>query len=304
MLAYAAVSGFPVAVWMVRNLLLTGLTTNRTLLFHPIGRTKLSEAVHALAGLALPDEITFRLRLALTLVAIAGLGLYWLRTWLRSGRPVPQAWDSTSQLAGLLALHAVLYGCLLLVSLSFLDASTRLDDRILSPFWLLIILLAGLGAGRWLTGPSRATWARWTIAVVGLGLVASGGVRLWDQARAAYNHGLGFNSRSWVTSPTVAWVETLPSNASLTSNEAFPLYYLTGRPVYWAPEAIDPVKGEARPGLPADLQGMRDRLASPEAYLVIFHPDSLRVEMPPLAELTQDLRTVLETRDAMVYAGR
>jgi len=236
--------------------------------------------------------------------AIAGLGLYWLRTWLRSSRPGHRAWDAASKLAGVLALHAVLYGCLLLVSLSFLDASTRLDDRILSPLWLLAILLAGAGLGRWLSGPSRPARARWTIVVVGLGLVTSGGFRLWDQAHSAYSGGLGFNSQSWVTSPTVAWVETLPSNASLTSNEAFPLYYLTGRPVYWAPEAIDPVKDEPRADLPDELAAMHTRLASPDAYLVIFHPHSLRVEMPPLAELTQGLRMVLETKDATAYAGR
>jgi len=304
LLVYAVVSGVPVAAWMIRNLLLTGLTTNRTLLFHPIGRAKLSEAAHALAGFVLPQEMAFGLRLGLTVLAIVGLGLYWLRIWLRSNCPLPHGWDTNSKLAIILALHAVLYGCLLLVSLSFLDASTRLDDRILSPLWLLAILLAGAGLGRWLSGPRRPSWVNWTMAVVCLGLAASGGARLWNQAGAAYIRGLGFNSRSWVTSPAVAWVEALPSSASLTSNEAFPLYYLTGRPVYWAPEAIDPVKGGPRADYPEELAAMRTRLESTDAFLVIFHPDSLRVEMPPLTELTQGLTPVVETRDARVYAGR
>ncbi len=82
------------------------------------------------------------------------------------------------------------------------------------------------------------------------------------------------------------------------------MYYLTGRPVYWAPEAIDPVKGEPRLDLGAELEAMRARLSADDAYLVIFHPDSLRVEMPPLADLTQGLQPVLKTSDAVVYSGR
>ncbi len=304
MLGYGAVSGLPAAIWMTRNILLTGLTTNRTLLFHPLGRAKLSEAAHALAGLVLPEGVAFWLRLALTLAAITALGFFWLLTWLRAERPLPRAWDAASQLAGVLAVHAFLYGGLLLVSLSFLDASTRLDDRILSPLWLTTLVLAGLALGRWLSAGVRSAWAKWVVAVLGLGLVFSGSMRTWDQAQSAYASGLGFNSRGWVTSPTVAWVRALDPSASLTSNEAFPLYYLTGRPVYWAPEAIDPVKGEPRADLADELDAMRTRLASPDAYLVIFHPDSLRVEMPPLAELTQDLLPVLKTSDAVVYSGR
>ena len=49
---------------------------------------------------------------------------------------------------------------------------------------------------------------------------------------------------------------------------------------------------------------MRARLESKDAFLVIFHPDRLRAEMPPLTELTQGLTPVVETRDARVYAGR
>lgn len=304
MCAYGMGSALPALAWMTRNILLTGMTTNRTLVFHPLGRAKLSEAAHTLAGLALPDGISVWLRLAVALIALAGLLFYWLRAWWRSARTAPIAWDGASRLAGIFSLHAVIYAGLLVVSLSFLDASTRLDDRILSPLWLLVILLAGLAAGRWLSAGGQPNWTRWTLAAFGVGLVLTASLRTYSQASSGFDHGLGFNSRAWVTSPTVAWVQSLDPSASITSNEAFPLYYLTGRPVYWAPEAIDPVKGEPRSDLKDELDAMQARLAAGNAYLVIFHPDKLRFEMPPIETLTAGLQPILKTADAVVYSGK
>ncbi len=170
MCVYGVGSAIPALVWMVRNILLTGMTTNRTLLFHPIGRDKLSEAAHTLASLALPDGLAFRLRLAVTLIALAALAFLLVEGMVAGPkRPAPAAWDGASQLAGVFVLHAFIYTALLVVSLSFLDASTRLDDRILSPIWLLIIVLAGLGAGRWLSAGARPVWPRWALAAVWVG---------------------------------------------------------------------------------------------------------------------------------------
>jgi hypothetical protein len=301
---YAGLGALPVLAWMTRNALLTGLTTNRILIFHPLGRAKLSEAAHALASFILPDGISFWLRFVIMLVGLACLAVYWLRAFWTAERRRVRSWDAPTQLAGVLILHALVYASLLSVSLSFFDASTRLDERILSPLWLVAILLAGLLGARWAGGARPSEWPRVMASGIFVGVVALGGARSLTTARTAHANGLGFNSRGWVTSPTVAWVEALDVDASLTSNEAFPLYYRTGRPVYWAPEAIDPVKGEPRADLQDALEAMRARLRQPDAYLVIFHPDHLRVEMPPQADLTDGLTQVQTTSDAVIYTGQ
>lgn len=300
-LVFGGLACLPVLAWGVRNILLTGAGANRTVIFHPVGRDKLSQAAHTLADFVLPSAVPFRLRL-LIMVGVVGLvALVWLRTWLRAGWRRPGEWEAPARLAGVLTLHAALYLVLVFASLTWFDASTPLDARILSPLLVSLVLLAVLAAWEWLSHRPRARWlagGAWLVVLVVVAFSCFGTV---DWARHAFQRGLGFNSRSWVESPTVAWVRTLDAAAVLTSNEAFPLTYLTGRPVYWAPEAIDPVKGGPRAEFEADLMAMRSHLDEGDSYLVIFHPGSLRPEMPPLATLIDGLRLLLETPDAAVY---
>ncbi len=300
-MVFAVAAGLPVLLWGVRNVLLTGAGANRTLIIHPLGRDKLSQAAHTLADFMLPASMPFRLRLVIMLGVVVLVAVVWFRVWLRAGWRRPGDWEAPARLAGVLTLHAALYLVLVFASLTWFDASTPLDARILSPVLVSLVLLSVLAAWEWLNHRPRSRWlagGAWLAVLIVLAFNSFGTV---DWARRAYQRGLGFNSRSWVESPTVAWVRTLDAAAVLTSNEAFPLTYLTGRPVYWAPEAIDPVKGGPRPEFEADLLAMRSHLDEGDSYLVIFHPGSLRPEMPPLATLIDGLRLLLETPDAAIY---
>lgn len=302
--AFVAIGVLPALAWMIRNSILTGVATNRTLIFHPVGRSTLALGAHSLAAWLFPDRLPFRLNLLMFTSILVLLAVYWALSWLRAGAQDPKGWDRPSQLAGVLTLHAVAYAGLLFVSLTFFDASTPLSTRILSPLLVTFMPVLIMTVWHWRrtrTGGNLAV----SVAALGLGvLLISGGLQTWAQAKRDMRSGLGFNSLSWVRSPTIAWVRELNPDAVLTSNEAFPVYYLTGRPVYAAPEAIDPVKAETRPSFHSDLEAMRERLRMPDSYLVVFHPDQLRPELPPLSVLTQGLNTVVRTPDALILAGR
>jgi hypothetical protein len=299
--AFAFGAGLPVLIWGIRNTLLTGAGANRILIFHAVGRDKLSQAAHTLADFVLPSSIPFGWRFSIMLTVVLWVALFWMRAWLSAGWRRPGAWEAPARLAGVLAMHAALYLVLVFASLTWLDASTPLDARILSPLLVSLIVLSVLAVHTWLRRLPGRHWAAWAAALVCLAVIGFNGMGTLDWEQSAVQRGLGFNSRNWVQSPTVAWVRDLDPAAVLTSNEAFPLTYLTGRPVYWAPEAIDPVKGGPRPGFQADLRAMRDHLAAQDSYLVIFHPQSLRPELPPLAALTQGLSLLLKTPDAAIY---
>ena len=301
--AFGSLGVLPVIIWMGRNLILTGSTTNRVLLYHPLGRDKVSEAAHTVAGWILPASLPFRLSLVVTLLILAVLALYVGRSWWNAGLRGGPAWEPRHRLLGVLALHGMIYGALLVVSLTFLDASTRLDDRILSPIYLVLLMAFVLAGELWLAELKGRAWTRIVLVVILAGVLAVSVPSSLAVVRASADHGLGFNSRGWVAPPTVAWLESQQPGGAVYSNEAFPLYYLTGRPIYWAPEAVDPVKGEPRPQLEADLALMRERLREPGSYLIIFHPGHLRAEMPPLVDLTEGLTLLEKTSDAEIYVA-
>jgi hypothetical protein len=204
-------------------------------------------------------------------------------------------------LAAVLSLHASFYTGMVLVSLLLFDASTRLNERILSPLLLLFLLMIVLTLWSGIRSMGSPMWGRALVVLALVGALLSQGGMTLKQIRAAHTDGLGFNARHWVLSPTVAWIRSLPPNAVLVSNESFPIYFLTGRPAYGVPERLDPVKGQIRQDFPNALEAMRGQLQKPDAYLVVFHPDSLRVELPPLDVLAQGLQVRLKTGDAIVY---
>jgi hypothetical protein len=66
---------------------------------------------------------------------------------------------------------------------------------------------------------------------------------------------------------------------------------------------LDAVTNAPLPGYPEALQSMRDRIASGEAVLVLFQPDSIPPDMAPLEDLTRGLRTIYTFPDGVIYGS-
>jgi hypothetical protein len=120
----------------------------------------------------------------------------------------------------------------------------------------------------------------------------------------ASRQGLGFMSPAWRDSETVALTQQLPAGLRLYSNEAFPIYFLTGKPVSWVPERVDPVKGAERVGYRDELAAMRAEIEAGSAALILVHPESLRPELPSLEELIPGWQPTVRASDGMVFLGQ
>ncbi|MEI2692511.1 MAG: glycosyltransferase family 39 protein [Anaerolineae bacterium] len=190
---FAGLALLPMALWTVRNLAVADTAAARVLAWHPAGRAHLWQALYTVAGwLHVPDRAPNWLRLGL-LLAVAGMALaaavlMW-RT--RPARQVPA-------FVKLLALLIPLYSAFLAASISLLDASTPLDDRILTPLYVAIHLPGALCRRRAAAGrnPPPALAGRAGYAV------AAAGRRIVDQRR-----GLGrrrLPPRHWLLQPGLA----------------------------------------------------------------------------------------------------
>lgn len=279
--------------WSARNLALTGSISNRVFGFHAITRATLRQAADTVSAWLLPESVDLRVRLVVfSLAMLAGAAL---------AAKVFRSADADTTGRGRRFLIAVvvfsgLYAAGLGTSLLFFDASTRLTDRILSPLHTGLLL----GAAVWVAHlPRKWCWA------AGLLLLVLGTSYLWgsyDLLAEARAGGRGFNTNTWRSSETIAWVSRLPAGTLVYSNEAFPIQFLTGIPAYWVPERIDSVKGIPRPDYQDQLQEMRNRLRESGSVLVIFTGGHYRVELPPLEELTEGLVRVGETSDGLLFA--
>ena len=166
----------------------------------------LFEAAKNLLTWLAPDDLLAaapifgRLLSLASLLLLPGL-LAWLVWRALPGRTTA---PGTSTLAWSLALQVPVYLGFLVVSLTLFDASTPLNERILSPAYLALLVLfaGGLGwAWRWLVERKRRL--RW--AVVGIALLAAA-FSLVDgisAVRQLGSDGQGFAHSGWQESPAI-----------------------------------------------------------------------------------------------------
>lgn len=297
---FAALSLAAPAGWFAHNLALVGSPTNRGLQFHLPDSSKLQDALEAFSLWLLPGRVPAPLRLGLAAAVIMGLlalTIVFLGKGPLSGERRPVPW-----IAGWLLL---VYPLSILASLSLLDASTPLDDRILSPLLaagLVLGICAAQGAlSRTLTvRPARVIIG--TILASFVVLTAARGVGKVLQLRA---DGQGYAGRGWRDSQLVGWVREHAEEGPIYSNELDALYLLTGRQAFQVPIRWDPVRAAPREDYEKQLAAMRERIARQGAVLVLF--DTLAEQqgaLPSEAELVSGLRVIVRASDGVVYAAR
>ncbi|MEJ2563214.1 MAG: hypothetical protein P8Z42_11055 [Anaerolineales bacterium] len=286
----------PMALWMARNLILTGSLTNRTLIFHPPQPAKLKQFIATVVGWVSPFRLTAAGTILILLGFAALLGMLPYRSWKRR-RSAP---DPVFVFSGTAVLFALLYLASLAFSVTFFDASTPFDDRILSPLYVVFLLLVVLATHQTLAG-HRAWTALAAIMLVLLAVVQAPGA--WRQLTTLREEGIGFTSRAWQESETIAWVDSLPGKATIYSNEKSAIDFLTPQRAYAIPEKTDPVKAELRDYYEESMQTMRERLSATDGYLIVFHAGRLRAGMPTLGEITAGFELVSVFDDTRVYAA-
>lgn len=295
---FASISLLPGILWQIRNLRLTGVAANRVLGWHPLDFAKLKEAGATLASWA-PVEL-FSLEVRAVLVGLFALVVGWFG--LRSVRlhSADPAGTEARSLLSLTGIHALTYVALLVISISVFDASTRLDSRALSPLFLLGILTACVIG--WKFSASRGSrLSRVAAAGITAALAVAYGIRSVNLLQDSATNGLGFSSDGWRTSETIRLVALLDPQLLVYSNEALPVYFLSGHPAYSVPEMVDPVKASLRADFPALFNDMRRQLATGQAVLVLFHPETLPSVLPELELLTEGLAPVGVADDGIIY---
>jgi len=201
-----------------------------------------------------------------SLLLLPGL-LAWLvwRAW-----PRRVGASETPALVWSLALQVLVYLGFLVVSLTLFDASTPLDARILSPAYLLLLVLFAGGLGwtwQWLV--QRGNKWRWAVAVVALLIASLGLVDGTSAVQQLSMDGQGFAHSGWRESPAIQAVRELPS-VTLYSNKPTAIYLLTGRSAYITPTPTDAVTGLERENFMVDLAEMQGRVLEGEAVVVLF----------------------------------
>jgi hypothetical protein len=135
-------------------------------------------------------------------------------------------------------LVSACYAGVVLFSRLFADEGIPLDDRLLSPLFLLVSLgLAVAAASLWSASRSAMRWPAACALVVWM---AASGWRTAAEVAEARDGGWGYGSVDWRTSDLVRWLRAEGASYALFSNNPADVWFATGRRSWNLPETSDP----------------------------------------------------------------
>jgi 4-amino-4-deoxy-L-arabinose transferase-like glycosyltransferase len=292
-------------IWFLRNMLVAGNATNRTFEYHPITLDNILTGIYNFSQFLMPVE-TWRqsmTKAGLWGWILAGFGLVllvWLvmRIWQLNIHPECEPSQSLSLTTGLYGfgyLGAVLF------SMSFFDASTKFQPRILAPLYVcFLVLLVALGA--WL-------WQKRNLA----GKILVSGLVILTLAFSAYDSSLtvadfrtagqGYASWKWHDSLIMASLRNLPPDIAIYTNTTPAVYLVTGRSSRVLPTPIDPVDNHIRGDYEQNLVQMRSDLLLGKAVLALFDTSNLEdaLGVENVGSLTNGLSVVQKAQGDIIY---
>jgi hypothetical protein len=239
LLLLSIVGIFPLCIWILRNYLAAGAASVRTLAFHPITLEHLHQLIHSiLFYFWLPFEINLWLKICIALffaISFYKLVHYYYRRRLESCHE--------SYFSHILVIQALIfipsYILFLLVSISFFDAHTPLNTRILSPVYVFIVILfvpflineLKFRKNKLL----RVSLIVFITFVVFINIV--GGINTILDIR---NNGRGYTGRVWVHSESMSFISTLPPGVRIYSNGWDAIGFISDKLSKPLPVKIDP----------------------------------------------------------------
>lgn len=286
---FGVVSCAPVALWSIRNRLVTGGASDRQFAFHPLTVQQIVPGFSTAAQWLLLGKVRSDVRILafiVQVIVITSLTLYLLkrRTPLETGS---EEWQS--RLPRLLIIFVVFYAGLLIFTVTFFESDTVFDNRSLLPVHFALLILAplltrGLLAGVPKSGSLRLVFV--CLALLLAGSYAFRGARWLVQVQA---DGQGYASRAWKESATIAQIRKLPAGAPIYSNGFDAIYYLTGKRAQNIPEKIIHGTGRPNAGYEAERQRMSDDLQQHHGVVVYFRTLTERWFLPLESELKSEL---------------
>jgi hypothetical protein len=301
---YGTIAFVPNLIWYVRNYLLTGSLTNRVLTFHPVTQDKFIEGLLSISEWIMPGKAPVGLALGMVIFVAVMITFGFTLKFMDAKKANNNRDDiQRNPVLTVIFIYIIIYIALLLISLTFFDISTKLDNRILIPLYVMFLILSLISVQRILLISKVSLRKPLTLlsAMLFTLILAVYVFRTWDLVGVMRQEGIGYNSASWRSSEIVAVLRKLDSGAIIYSNEAFPLYYLMGISAYGIPEKFDPVKSEERDDFQHAMDIMRERLKYPNSALVVFHQGYLRQGMPTLDEIATGFVIAHESRDGVIF---
>lgn len=292
-----------ILAWSIRNRLLTDNATNRTLIYHPITTENIDILFYNISIFLMPIETwqRFFIRTAPLLSIITSVIVVPLLIWLvnKALRKFLKPQTETPELLSFVStLYIFGYLSSVILSMTFFDASTKFQLRILSPVYisLLIIFVYFL---HWLWNKQKHITIFIIICAFSLSVYGMN-----DTVAQLHRGGQGYASFQWYDSEAMDFLSALPKDTRIYTNQPGAVYLYTDRPSYVLPDLIDPVTGLPRAGYEKGVALLHEEVLAGNAVLALFKFGSEAEDVQTIyIQLSDGLFLAHDTHGDKIYSA-
>ena len=289
----------PLATWLLRNYLLTGSGTDRSVQYVAIATQEWQSTFNTLRSWVDPIRVVIKVNLLYMVILVIALGIAFF--FIR--RKASRSERIDTNLPMLLFLYAGIYLVLAVVSRLLFDPTIPLyEDRILYPFLTAVFFLVQYGLHlllKYLQGRSLllAVFMAGFLVIIVWGFVHSNSSAKFPYFRPAqpilqsHYNGLGLQFRPYLMEPFKKAVAQLPEGTLFFADDVERLYFYTGKPSSY----IDDLT-------PKDIKTLQVQLSKGSA-VVVFMASSPEKEQTLLDQLPQFTLVFKDDGGKAIYLG-
>jgi hypothetical protein len=296
------VSCLPISVWMISNLIVMQSATDRTFVIHPIGLDHIESLIETLYFFIFPVQAPEWIQSLLIFGICSAFLLSTFKILFQKNSIFKARGDSIRFILFSLCLTFFFTNIVfLIISISFFDAHTPLDFRILAPAFLALIIAFIALTWSLFQSPEQKLikWGLLCLAIVSIALNSRQAIlRIID----IHNNGRGYSSGFWRNSETIHYLKSVSLNDSIFTNGADALRFWTEMEVMMLPNKIYPTTLNPNHDYKEQLQFLCDDVNRGNA-IIIFFTNINRSYLPKLGELMSkcDLPLFMEFNDGMIF---
>ena len=279
----------PIAAWFVRNAIVSGAASEKTLAWHPPSGRHLVQGAQAIGSWIVPGEIPAGIAGAVATLAILAWGV---RRISSKSHPLPSALRTC-------VIFGTCYLGVVVLARIVLDLNIPFDTRILAPLQVIVIISVCLALSN--LRPEK----RGALVFAAVALVASGGAARGIKAASEFSRlpVAGYTGEEWRHSETLAYVGDLPESVAIITNTPDPIWIWHRRPSHFLPPRSNIYGGEPNEDYTRQLQDLRAATSCGEAVVIFFDRPTRKPvrSIDPAIVDEMELRLETDLADGDVY---
>ncbi len=299
----AGIGSAPLGAWLLRNMVTSRATTDRSLVFHPTSFFQVKQLLNALHYCWLPIDMFGGWRLVQTVIVL-GLAAAAVRVIRKAGGnaisdELARSYDS------LVYWFTGIYLAFILAMSSLVDAAIEFDVRIVAPVQVFLVVFAiSLAWRASRVARDRTIWRAFLVAMFLLACVNAD--RSMTDLRRIHSDGAMYLTHTWRTSESLDAVRRLPPGVRVYSNGPDVITFRTGRRVLWIPEQRSEYTLRPNPNVAAESAAVAHEVAQGDAVLLFLRRITFRSYLEPESLLVKGLPADAVTRmaDGVMYGKR